>query len=173
MPRLMILCCLILGVAACGNRGEDFALTRIKNTGEGPDEFSIVPNLPLQSPEEISTLPPPTPGSANRADKNPHADGIAALGGNPGALVATGISSADSALVSHAGRYGITPGIRQTLRVEDEQIRRRHGRVNILNIGPNDDYENAYRREWLDSHWEFQRLRRAGVRLPAAPPEED
>lgn len=170
MPRLMILCCLILGLAACGNRGEDFALNRIHHTGPGPDEFAIMPNLPLQAPEDMRSLPPPTPGSANRADRNPRADGIAALGGNPGALVAEGVSSADAALISHAGRYGISPGIRQTLRAEDERIRRDHGRVNILNIGRNTDYEDAYRREWLNPEREFERLRRAGVRLPAAPP---
>jgi len=173
MPRLIILGCLILGLAACGNRGEDFALTRVKNTGNGPDEFSILPGKPLETPENLSALPAPTPGGANRTDKSPRADGIAALGGNPGALVASGVSAADGALLSHATRYGVTPGIRQTLRAEDEAVRRRHGRVNILNIGTNSDYNSAYRREWLDSYGEYDRLRRAGISVPAAPPPSD
>lgn len=173
MPRLMILCVLILGLAACANRDEDFALTRIKHTGNGPDEFSILPGKPLQAPEDVDTLPPPTPGGTNLTDRNPRADGIAALGGNPGALVASGVSSADGALLSHARRYGVSPGIRQTLRVEDEALRRRHGRVNILRIAATSDYDNAYRREWLDSYGEYYRLRRAGITVPAAPPEPD
>ncbi len=171
MPRLLIMICLVLGVAACGNRDGDIVLTKIRNTEPGPDEFSILPSKPLQAPEDFNALPPPTPGGSNITDQNPRADGIAALGGNPGALVAEGIGSADGALVSYAARYGITPGIRQTLREEDIEVRRRHGRVNILNIGPNVDYNNAYRRQWLDSYGEYFRLRRAGVTVPAAPPE--
>lgn len=170
MPRLLIMLCVILGLAACGNRDSDITLTKIKHTGKGPDEFSILPSKPLEAPENLNALPQPTPGGSNRTDQNPRADGIAALGGNPGALVAGGISAADGALVSHATRYGTASNIRQTLRAEDEEVRRRHGRVNILNIGPNDDYTNAYRRQWLDAQAEYQRLRRAGVTTPSAPP---
>jgi hypothetical protein len=172
MPRLLIMICLLLGLAACGNRDGDITLTKIKHTGNGPDEFSILPSKPLEPPEDMNVLPTPTPGGSNRTDQNPRADGIAALGGNPGALVAGGISAADGALINHASRYGTNPGIRQTLRVEDEEIRRSHGRVNILNIGPNDDYTNAYRRQWLDAQAEFRRLRSAGVTTPSAPPPQ-
>ena len=171
MPRLLIVICLILGVAACGSRDREVTLTRIKNDGKGPDEFSILPGKPLQPPADFTTLPTPTPGGANLTDQNPRGDGIAALGGNPGALVAEGVSSADGALLNHTRRYGVSQGIRQTLRAEDIETRRRHGRRNILNLGPNDDYANAYRRQWLDAYAEYYRLRRAGVTLPAAPPE--
>lgn len=170
MLRILILFALILGVAACGGRDKDVQLRKIKKTGNGPDEFTIMPGKPLQSPEDFNVLPAPTPGGSNLTDQNPRADGIAALGGNPGALVAGGISAADGALVNYTNRYGVTPGIRQTLRAEDKETRRRHGRVNILNIGPNDDYTNAYRRQWLDAQAEFRRLRRAGVATPSAPP---
>lgn len=169
MPRLVMIV-LVLGLAACGSRDEDIVLRKIKNTGNGPDEFSIIPSKPLQEPEDFSALPPPTPGGSNLTDQNPRGDGVAALGGNAGALVAGEIPGADSALVNHAGRYGIPAGIRQTLRAEDQKVRRRHGKVNILNIGPNDDYTNAYRRQWLDAYAEYYRLRSRGVTVPSAPP---
>lgn len=171
MSRLVILLMLILGLTACGNRDRDIQLRKIKHTGNGPDEFSIIPGRPLQPPEDFNFLPPPTPGGANLTDQNPRGDGIAALGGDAGALVSTGIGAADGALVTHASRFGVSPGIRQTLRIEDKETRRRHGRVNIFNIGPNDDYANAYRRQWLDAYDEYYRLRRLGVDVPAAPPE--
>lgn len=172
MPRVIVIFCLMLGLAACANRSEDFTLSKIRHTGSGPDEFSILPNKPLQEPQDFSSLPPPTPGGANLVDQNPRGDGVAALGGNPAALVAGAIPAADGALVNHASRHGVTPGIRQVLRVEDESIRRRHGRVNIFNIGPIDDYTAAYRRQWLDAFAEHDRLRRAGVSVPSAPPPE-
>ena len=169
LPRISILV-LAMAVAACGARDRDVQLTRFKNEGNGPNEFAIMPGKPLVAPEDYSALPPPTPGAANLADQNPLADGVAALGGNPNALAATGISASESALVRHAGRFGTPPGIRQTLASEDNEIRRRHGRVNILNLGPIDDYTSAYKRQWLNAPAEAQRLRNLGVATPSFPP---
>lgn len=172
MPRIMVFM-LIFALAACGGRRDDVTLTRIKKTGDGPDEFTILPGKPLQTPETFKSLPAPTPGGSNLTDQNPIADGIAALGGNPGALNNTGVSPSDASLVNHAGRYGVTPGIRQALAVEDATIRRKHGRVNILRIGPLDDYTTAYKRQWLDAFSEERRLRRLGIATPSAPPEQN
>ncbi|MFD0859341.1 DUF3035 domain-containing protein [Roseovarius aquimarinus] len=158
-----------LAIAACGR--SDGALTRIKNDGNGPDEFTVLPTAPLQAPESYGTLPPPTPGGANLVDPNPHAAGVAALGGNPAATVAGGqISASDGGLVNHANRFGVLPGVRRELAVEDAEVRRRHGRVNIFNIGPNDDYTSAYKRQWLDAREEQRRLMQRGVVTPSAPP---
>lgn len=171
MPRVMMLI-LVLALAACGGRDKDVTLTRIKKTGDGPDEFSILPGKPLQEPADYTALPTPTPGAANLVDATPKADGVAALGGNPSALALTSVPASDAALVNHASRHGGNAGVRQALAAEDAWIRRRHGRVNILNIGPNDDYTDAYRRQWLDSHAEQNRLRNAGVETPTAPPPQ-
>jgi hypothetical protein len=160
-------------VAGCSNRGEDVQLRRIEKPGAGPDEFSILPGKALQSPENYATLPAPTPGAANLTDQNPKGDGVAALGGNPAALNAGAISQRDAGLVRHASRYGVQSGIRQTLAVEDQEVRRRHGRVNILRLGPTDDYTDAYKRQWLNSHAELRRLRRLGIETPTAPPEPE
>lgn len=168
LPRATILLGLVLSVAACG--GRDATLTRLKNPGEGPDEFLITPGTPLQEPQSYAELPAPDPGGSNLTDRNPRAEGIAALGGNASVTATGGIPPAEAGLVRHAGRYGIEPGIRQTLRAEDAKIRRNYGRRNLLRIGPRDDYTEAYKRQWLDAQAERQRLRRAGIVTPSAPP---
>jgi len=170
LPRILVFM-LIFALAACGSRKDETHLRRIKKTGNGPDEFSIIPGRPLQSPESYAALPPPTPGGANLTDQNPNADSILALGGNPGALAETGIPATEGGLVAYTTRYGVTPGIRQTLAREDLKARKRHGKVNIFHIGPTDDYTNAYKRQWLDSFAENRRLRRLGVATPSAPPQ--
>lgn len=166
MPRKTVLTFLVATlVAGCGGR-DDVTLSRIRHTGNGPDEFSIIPSKPLQTPEDFANLPTPNPGGANLTDQNPLADGVAALGGNP----AGGVAS-NGALVNHANRYGATtPAIRQTLATEDKALRQAHGRVDVLRFLPGDDYVQAYRREWLDAYAEEQRLRNRGVLTPASPP---
>jgi len=168
---LILVSALALVLAGCGNRSErEIVLTQIKHKGSGPDEFSVLPTKPLVAPENFSALPAPTPGGSNLTDPNPQAEGIAALGGNPNAVINTGIGKADGSLLNHSRRYGVSDGIRQTLATEDIQVRRRHGRVNILRIGYTDDYTNAYKKMWLDSHAEHKRLRRRGIITPSAPP---
>lgn len=172
VPRLTIMFVVLGLTAACGNRGDDVTLSKIRNTGSGPDEFAVVPGKPLEDPESYSGLPAPNPGGPNRTDQHPKADGVAALGGNPAALNETGVPARDTALVRHAGRGGTRPDIRQALAAEDLEIRRRHGRVYFLNLDPIDDYTKAYERQWLDAHAEQRRLRNRGVTTPTAPPEE-
>jgi len=167
---VILVAAVAMALSACGKRGEDLQLTRIKKTGNGPDEFTVLPTKPLQAPESFNNLPTPTPGGSNLVDPNPEAEGIEALGGRPGLATSTAIGAADGALVNRARRYGVSSDIRQTLAQEDYDTRRKHGRVNILNIGPSDDYTNAYKRQWLDSQAEQRRLRRMGVAVPAAPP---
>lgn len=160
-----------MGLSSCASRNGDVKLTRFPQTGEGPDEFTILPTKPLQTPDSYRTLPAPNPGGANLVDQNPKAEGIEALGGNAAALN-RGVSASETALLNHVRREGVTPGIRQTLAIEDREVRRNHGRVNILRIGPTDDYTNAYRRQWLDAAAERERLRRRGIATPSAPPAQ-
>lgn len=172
LPRIIMFLVLSLALAACANRKDEVTLTRIKNKSPGPDEFTILPGKPLQAPESFSMLPTPNPGGPNLTDQNPNADGIAALGGNPAALAPTGVPASDAGLVQYSSRYGTASNVRQVLRAEDREVRRRYGRVNILRIGPTDDYTDAYRRQWLDSHAEEERLRRRGVLTPSNPPKQ-
>jgi len=171
MPRktvVMLMAALI--VAGCGGRDREVSLTKIRSNSNGPDEFSIIPGKPLEMPEDVASLPPPTPGGPNRTDQNPVADGILALGGNPAVIASEAPSAANAGLLAHATRYGRDPAIRQTLAAEDREIRTRYGQVNVLRILPGDDYVQAYERQWLAAYAEESRLRRAGVRTPASPP---
>ena len=156
-------------LAACSGAKEP-RLLNITSSTQGPDEFAILPNKPLQEPESFTALPPPTPGGANRVDVTPNQDAIAALGGNP-AAVSRGIPSGDAGLINHTSRYGFAPQIRAQLAAEDLKFRRRKdGRVleRLFNVNV---YFRAYQRMSLDKYAELERFRRIGVRTPAAPPE--
>lgn len=171
MPRKTILMLMAASVLAGCASSDEVTLTKLRNTGNGPDEFSIIPSKPLQTPEDYSRLPVPAPGAANLTDQNPRAEGIAALGGNPAG--APGSQAQNAALLNHAARFGPTTGIRQTLASEDLERRRQYGRVNVLRILPGDDYVQAYRNDWLDAYAEERRLRNRGVQTPASPPPTD
>jgi hypothetical protein len=146
-------------LAACANR--DDGLRRTGPVGDGPDDFSVLPSLPLTIPETLD-LPQPTPGGANRTDRDPVAEGLLALGGSPGAG-----SGGHGALVAAASANGVDPGIRATLASEDAAFR---ARASALRFGQN-AYWRAYGAQALDAYAELARLAATGVALPSAPPE--
>ena len=157
----------VTGLSAC-DRNRTPTLLNVKSNTDGPDEFAILPQKPLEIPETLdrANLPTPTPGGTNRTDINPISDAVVALGGNPAA------GSRDGGLVAYTSRYGVTPGIRQSLAAEDLEFRRKNdGRLleRIFNVNV---YYKAYRKQSLDQYRELERLRRAGVRTSSAPPEE-
>lgn len=166
MPRLkrrMILGAAALVLAGCSQGTPE--LMNLRNTEAGPDEFSVLPTAPIEIPENLSQLPEPTPGARNRVDPDPEASAIAALGGNPQRA-----SGGGSDLVSYATRFGVSSDIRPVLLAEDEEFRRRNdGRV-MERLFNTNIYFEAYRRQALDRYAELERLRRMGVRTPAAPP---
>jgi Protein of unknown function (DUF3035) len=140
-------------------------------SGEGPDEFGIVPPKPLAMPESLAALPEPTPGGSNRSDRNAEEEAIVALGGKPGS--AGGIPAGDSALFAQAGRFGVESGIRSTLAAEDLQWRRdNNGRV-LERLFDVNVYYRAYRDQRLDQQAELERWRATGIRTPSAPPRKD
>ncbi len=157
----------LLTLAACGG-GQGFLPS--SNTGPGPDEFGVLPSLPLTMPAQSASLPAPTPGGTNRADPNPASGAVVALGGRASAINAGGIPAADAALVAAAGRYGIDPGIRATLAAEDERFRRTRGRLGVFNIFGGNRYYSAYARYSLDAYAELARFQSLGVQVPSAPP---
>ena len=168
MPRLMTaltLSAVLVALAACG-RG-DPNLMNIRNTESGPDEFSVLPTEPIEIPDDLASLANPTPGGVNRTDPDPEGDAIRALGGNPARA-----SQQAAGVVNYANRFGVTPDIRGTLAAEDLAFRSdNRGRILERAFGTN-VYYNAYRAQSLDRYAELERLRRAGIRTPAAPPEE-
>ena len=166
--RAVIAIAAMVTLAACaGDRDPQLMNLR---SGQGPDEFAIVPPKPLELPENLAELPEPSPGGFNRTDQNPDADAVIALGGTPGA--AGGIPSGDSALYAHAARFGLEGGIRGTLASEDLDWRRdNNGRIleRLFNVNV---YYKAYRKQRLDQQAELARWRAAGVRTSSAPPRK-
>ncbi|MBF9058930.1 DUF3035 domain-containing protein [Rhodobacterales bacterium HKCCSP123] len=169
MPRLiktLTLGAALVALAACGGAG-DPRLMNLRNTESGPDEFSVLPTEPIEMPQNLRELPPPTPGGMNRTDPDPEGDAIRALGGNPERA-----ARASGDVISYASRFGVAPDIRGTLAAEDLEYRRSNdGRLleRIFNVNV---YFRAYRPMALDRYAELERLRRAGIRTPAAPPQE-
>lgn len=167
--RAIIAIATMITLAACGGKGVPELMNL--RSGQGPDEFAIVPPKPLELPENLTDLPEPTPGGANLTDRQPENDAIIALGGKPSA--AGGIPSGDSALYAHAARYGVDGGIRSTIAAEDLEWRRdNNGKLleKLLNVNV---YYKAYRKQSLDQQAELARWRKLGVRTPSAPPRKD
>lgn len=89
--RAVIAVAAMVTLAACG--GDRAPQLMNLRSGQGPDEFAIVPPKALEMPQSLSDLPEPTPGGYNRTDQNPEADAAVALGGKPTA--AGGIPTGD------------------------------------------------------------------------------
>ncbi|MEL6607633.1 MAG: DUF3035 domain-containing protein [Pseudomonadota bacterium] len=156
----------LLALGACSGGG---GLVDLRTASNGPDEFSALPVSPLEQPANFTDLPTPTPGLSNRADRNPQAEAIAALGGSLSS--GGGIPGSDAALVAHTGRYGTDPAIRSELFAADEAFRKRRGRIGFLGLRRDTRYWNAYAGQALDAGAETDRFRAAGVRVPSAPPQ--
>mmetsp|Transcript_22535 Transcript_22535/g.36545 ORF Transcript_22535/g.36545 Transcript_22535/m.36545 type:complete len:174 (+) Transcript_22535:4309-4830(+) len=152
-------------LAACENKG----LRHVVGTGDGPDEFIVVPVRPLEQPESLAALPEPTPGGFNRTDQRPLEESVAQLGGQRSSPNAP-VPGRDAALVNHANRFGVDPGIRAALAAEDEKFRKRQARLTQIRIVRQDLYNRAYRREALDARATARAFRRAGIPTPTAPP---
>ncbi|MEO0343934.1 MAG: DUF3035 domain-containing protein [Pseudomonadota bacterium] len=162
--RIVVGLIVLLAVTACSSRDEPNQLMNIRNEGRGPDEFAVVPNEPLEIPDNVASAELPTPGGTSRADRGPDEILTEALGGRAGA----GVN--DQAFVNAVGRFGVAEGIRGVLAQEDVAFRadgfvrplERAAKVNV--------YFKFYEEQTLDSYDELNRLRRAGVRTPTAPP---
>ena len=145
-----------LALGACGNGNPD-------RLSRGPDEFAIVPVKPLEMPD-TAALPVPTTGGANRSDLTPLADGIAALGGRSGTVDGQ-YPAADSALVNHASRAGLSSDIRAVLSEEDKVWIKRRRRL----LGPELPYDEMR----LDPYELIDLYRARGYRVPTPPPLAD
>ena len=157
---LAIAALVILGACASGEP----RLMNLRNPDPGPDEFGILPPKALTLPEDVKTLPQPTPGGENLTDPTPEADAIIALGGRPDA------GAGGAGLVGYAGRFGTSPTIRGELAASDLEFRKANrGRIleRVFNVN---SYFRAYSAESIDKDAELNRWRARGVRTPSAPP---
>lgn len=159
-------------LAGC-SRDRTPQLMNLRSEDRTPDEFALLPNRPIEIPEDLAALPAPTPGGTNRVDPDPEADVALALGGTTAGVSRPGIPASDSVLVSQATRFGTAANIREVLAEEDLEFRRRNnGRLLERWFGTN-VYFKAYRRQSLDKYAELLRWRRAGVKTVGAPPESN
>lgn len=165
MRRTLILVLIPLTLSACASTG----LRDLRTNSTGPDEFRVAPVNALEAPDNYASLPAPTPGQANRTDRSALNEGIVAFGGRPEAAGGP-IPASDGALVQHASRLGVIPGVRQELAETDAQFRKRKARLTQYRLFPTDRYSQAYRREALNAQSEAARWRRAGARTPSSPP---
>ena len=168
--RIAFLILAAVGLSACGGYERDIKLRDVRSVSPGPDEFGILPGKPLQEPQSFAELPTPTPGSVNRTDQNPLADGVAALGGRADRPQNKGVPAGDGALVRHASRNGVDPNVRADLAAEDEDFRKRRSRFTRIRLVRQDLYNKVYKRETLNARREWNRYRRVGARTPTAPP---
>jgi len=60
--KWMVLVALCAGISACGQRGERSSLINLRQSAIAPDEFLVVPQKPLETPSDLSSLPTPVPG---------------------------------------------------------------------------------------------------------------
>lgn len=158
---------LALALSACGN---DEGIRRLSSSGDGPDEFKILPTKPLEAPSSYTALPTPTPGAGSRTDLDPIGDAVVALGGSRNAVRSTSIPSGDAGLVNYSSRKGRTQTIRTELAAEDAEFRKGRGRFTGIRIVKTDVYNEVYKRYHLDAYQEQERWRQGGAATPAAPP---
>lgn len=166
MRPMKLIIALVFGaltLSACAGEAPP-QLMNLRSGTNGPDEFGILPVKPLEIPDDVASLPDPTPGGANRVDLTPQADAIAALGGKAGS------GAADDFLVRYASRAGVSPDIRATLSAEDLQFRRANKGLLLERLFKNTIYFKAYRRQSLDQQAELARWRARGLPTPSAPP---
>lgn len=161
----------LAGLTACSG---DPHLMNLTAGQSSPDEFGILPTKQLSMPPDLALLPTPTPGGGNITDPTPHADAVAALGGNPAALNDRGIAASDQALVAYAARQGTDPNVRADLAVADLKYRQRHPRRPLEALFGTNVYQRAYRSVALDSPAEQLRWQRAGAITSTSPaPQEE
>lgn len=169
-PLILLALAGILALSACA-KGTGNDLLHLRADGNGPDEFSVLPTKPLVQPKSYAELPTPTPGGGNLTDPTPRVDAVVALGGSAKVLSRSGIPSADQGIVAAASRYGIASDIRASLAAEDEVYRSTHRGRLLERWFRTSVYFAAYLPLTLDNYAELARLRRLGVRTPAAPPK--
>lgn len=152
-----------LALGGCGEGGVAGGL-RAAGVAGSPDEFLVLPTRPLELPADLQSLPPPTPGRANRVDYDPLADAVAGLTGRSGPAGAGG----GAALVARAG--AADPQVRARLAGEDAAYRASNRGRLLERAFSNDREALIYRGMALDAGAEFRRLRALGLRVPPAPP---
>lgn len=174
MPRTILKLAIVFAIgaslSACNrNSGNGRPLLNLRQSAIAPDEFLVVPQKPLETPADLTSLPAPDPGAEARVTIDFEDNLLRALGGRP--LSGGAVPSSDSEFVSAArSNGGATPNIRAVMRAEDQAFREaRSGRINRL--AKKRKAVTIYDPMLLDPILEAARLQAQGVKIPAVPPQ--
>ena len=151
--KLLVVCVAgAVSVAGCSGSGQK----------KRADEFAVLPTIPLEIPDDVTTLPVPNDGQ-NLVDKRPKASAIAALGGRAG----VGRTSGDDAsLLGVAMRFGVEPDIAEVLYKEGAAARRSARGTGIERAFGYNAVKRAYKNQTLNEEAEAARLLALGVFVP-------
>ena len=167
-PAIKLCLAIVLSITGCG----EVKLRKMRSDDKGPEEFSVLPFKPLQTPSNYNMLPEPVPAMGNLADANPKVDAIVALGGKPVVTDNTRkVPTSDQILMRRTNRFGTTPNIRAILAAEDAEIRKKKSRMLRFQLNQKDLYSKVYEKQTLDAYAELAKFRAAGVLTPAVPPK--
>ncbi len=152
--KLLLVCVAgAVSVAGCSGSGQK----------KRADEFAVLPTIPLEIPDDVTTLPVPNDGQ-NLVDKRPKASAIAALGGRVG--VARRTSGDDASLLGVAMRFGVEPDIAEVLYKEGAAARRSARGTGIERAFGYNAVKRAYKNQTLNEEAEAARLLALGVFVP-------
>ena len=151
--KLLVVCVAgAVSVAGCSGSGQK----------KRADEFAVLPTIPLEIPDDVTTLPVPNDGQ-NLVDKRPKASAIAALGGRAGAGRTSGD---DASLLGVAMRFGVEPDIAEVLYKEGAAARRSARGTGIERAFGYNAVKRAYKNQTLNEEAEAARLLALGVFVP-------
>ncbi len=151
--KLLLVCVAgAVAVAGCSGSGQK----------KRADEFAVLPTIPLEIPNDVTTLPVPNDGQ-NLVDKRPKASAIAALGGRAGAGRTSGD---DASLLGVAMRFGVEPDIAEVLYKEGAAARRSARGTGIERAFGYNAVKRAYKNQTLNEEAEAARLLALGVFVP-------
>ncbi len=153
--KLLVVCVAgAVSVAGCSGSGQK----------KRADEFAVLPTIPLEIPDDVTTLPVPNDGQ-NLVDKRPKASAIAALGGRVGTGRRTS-GGDDASLLGVAMRFGVEPDIAEVLYKEGAAARRSARGTGIERAFGYNAVKRAYKNQTLNEEAEAARLLALGVFVP-------
>lgn len=165
MRKIAILASLSV-LAACSSDAPPVTLAEASIANGAPDEFLVLPQRPLEMPDDLETLPEPDLEAGTRVAIDPIAEAKRAVGGTGGSTRAT---ATDQAMLAAARTVGVNPNIRAELRAETEaKIARPGGLAGFLDIFRiSDRKKTAFDDQRLDALGELKRRQAQDVRTPA------
>jgi hypothetical protein len=154
----------VLALGACSN---GFAGSlRASGIAGKPDEFMVLPTRPLEIPQDLSTLPVPQPGTANRVDYQPETIAVAGLTGQEGRVR----TASGAPLLARAGAASRDPQIRARLAQEDLEYRRSNNGRLLERIFSRNKEALVYEDMTLDAGSAYEQMRARGLVDTAPPP---